>query len=218
MTMSLHFHFFKTSIACHKKIAQQTENFKNDSYAGVDAGSCVCYFLWCVDKPSLKTAVMICKSQDSYIVNFYACTSYLKTIVLNSAAVKQVDNVAVASEVKDIKPKNRMSQTVISLMQSIQDVSTRCSPQSRKNGSSKTARKPRLMRTYILAAKKWDQSSTKQAIHLSSVVQSHLSKINCLTTQNQKIMETLFSSRIDIGESNPSSKDEGKDHKMAANK
>ncbi len=46
------------------------------------------YFIWGRGKPSLKTAVQICKSQESYSTNFQACASYLTTIVKQTPAAK----------------------------------------------------------------------------------------------------------------------------------
>ncbi len=59
---------FQTYISCHEKIFQQMENIQNNGYAGIDAGTQMRYFLWGIDKPSLKTAVQICKSKDTYSI------------------------------------------------------------------------------------------------------------------------------------------------------
>ncbi len=85
------------------------ENLKNDGYAGIDPSTCVPYFLGGIDKPSLKTAVSICESQDHYSVDFQACASYLTTMVQQTPAAKQVQVAATAMEVDGIKLKNQDS-------------------------------------------------------------------------------------------------------------
>ncbi len=66
---------FQMYVTCHKKIYQQMENLKNDGYADINPGTCMHYFLGGIDKPSLKTAVQICESQDLYSVCFQNCAS-----------------------------------------------------------------------------------------------------------------------------------------------
>ncbi len=69
----------------------------------------------------------------------------------------------------------------------------------------------------ISAAKK--QTPPKQAKRLESAMATQKREISSLTAQNQKRIAVLTASGIEILESDPSSdKDDGKDHKMAANK
>ncbi len=98
---------FQMYVAHLKKIFQQMENLKTVGYAGIDAGTNICYFLRGIDKPFLKTPVQICKSQDFYSVDFHACTSYLTKMVQKSLAEKQVHIVVTESEIEGVKLKNR---------------------------------------------------------------------------------------------------------------
>ncbi len=82
------------------------QNLKNNSYAGINFGTCMHYFLGGIEEPFLKTAVQICKSQDSYSVDYQACTSYLTTMVQWTPAAKPVKDAATAIEVDSIKLKN----------------------------------------------------------------------------------------------------------------
>ncbi len=128
-------------IACHNKTFQQMDNLKNNGYAGIDISTHVHYFLRGIDKPSVKTAEQICKSQDSYSINFHACTSYLMVIVHKSPAAKQVNIAATNAEVNGLKHKNR-------------DVTDQCLPPAKYLGHFyktlslwKTTRKPKPMGT-----------------------------------------------------------------------
>ncbi len=98
---------FWSNVVRHEKIYQQMQNLKNDGYAGIDPGTHVCYFLGEIDKPSLKTAVQICESQDRYSTDFQACTSYLATMVQRTPEAKRVNVAATATEVDDVKLKNQ---------------------------------------------------------------------------------------------------------------
>ncbi len=65
------------------------------------------YFLGGTDKPSIKTSVQICESQDHFSTNFQACASYLSTMVQWTLAKKQVHIAATATKVNGVKLKNR---------------------------------------------------------------------------------------------------------------
>ncbi len=83
------------------------QNLKNDDYAGVDPGTCVCYFLGGIEEPSLKTADLICKSRDHYSVSYQNCASYPTNMVQRTLAAKQVNAAATATKVDGIKLKNK---------------------------------------------------------------------------------------------------------------
>ncbi len=85
------------------------QNLKNNSYAGIDHGTCVSYFLGGIDEPSLKTAGQIWKLQDFYSVSFLNFASYLTTMVQQTPALKQVNVIAITTKVDGIKLKNRDS-------------------------------------------------------------------------------------------------------------
>ncbi len=89
------------------KIYQQIENIKNDCYAGIDPGTCMCFFLQGIDNPSLITAVQIFESQDHYSISFQNCALYLTTMVQRTLATKQANVTATATEVDGIKLKNK---------------------------------------------------------------------------------------------------------------
>ncbi len=97
---------FQMYIACHEQIFQQMQNLKTDGYDEINFGTCVRYFLSRIEEPSLKTAVQICESQDSYSVNFQACASYLATMVQWTPATKRVNVTANATNVDGVKLKN----------------------------------------------------------------------------------------------------------------
>ncbi len=78
---------FQSNVARHEKIYQQMQNLKNNIYSGINPGTCVHYFLGVIDKPSLKTAVQICESQDHYSVSFQNCVSYLTTMVQRPGSI-----------------------------------------------------------------------------------------------------------------------------------
>ncbi len=82
------------------------ENLKNDGYAGIDAGTHASYFLGGIDEHSLKKAVQICDSQDSYGINYHTCSSYLLMMVQKSSATKQVNAAATPNVVDGVKLKN----------------------------------------------------------------------------------------------------------------
>ncbi len=86
---------------------QQMENLKNDSYAVINPGTCVPYFLGGIDIPSLKTAVQICESQDNYSVIFQNCSLYLITMGQWTLAAKQVNVASTPTKVDGIMLKTK---------------------------------------------------------------------------------------------------------------
>ncbi len=134
-------------VAHHMTIFQQMKNCKNDGYDWIDSGIHIRYFLAGIDEPSLKTAVQIYKFQDSYIINFILAPLisqwWCKILLLQNEYMLWL----LPLRSKASSSRIGIPQTVVSLLQSIQEVSTRWTPQRRKNGSGKTTRKPRLMRT-----------------------------------------------------------------------
>ncbi len=195
---------FLMYIAPHEKIFQQMENLKNDSYAGIDASTCVSYFLGGINETSIKTAVQICESQDSYSVNFLACTSYLTTMVHKTSYAKQLHVAAAASKVKGVKLKNRDGMDQCLPPAKYQEVSTRCSILSKRNGSGNCKIAKAHGEDIPVAKKKQGQPPTKQAWYLDSAMISHFFQISSLTFQNQKMMHCLLALSFDIPNSYPS--------------
>ncbi len=185
---------FQMYIACHQKIFQQMHFIKANGYAWICSRTHVHYFLRGIDEPSLKTALQICESQVSYSINFHAWASYLTPIVQKTSVTKWVHISAADSEVNGVKHKNRDCTDWCLPLQSIWEVSIRCSPPNRKRGSCKTARRPRPMGK----TSQWQRRDTgsppaQQTKCLESAVMSHISQINSLTAQNQNIAkDTTF--------------------------
>ncbi len=100
---------FQMYVAHHEKIYWQMQNLKNDGYARIDPGTHVHYFLGEIDKPSLKTAVQICDSQDQYSISFQNCALYLTTMVQCAPDTKQINVEATANKVNCINCKNKDS-------------------------------------------------------------------------------------------------------------
>ncbi len=100
---------FQMYTSQHEKIYQQMQSLKTDSYAGINFGIRVRYFLGGIEEPSLETALQICKSQDSYSVDFQACISYLTTMVQKTLTARQVNVAATATKADSIKLKKRDS-------------------------------------------------------------------------------------------------------------
>ncbi len=131
---------FQMYIACHEKILHQMENLK-----GIDAGTCLCYFLGGINKPSLKTAVRICESQASYSTDFHTCASYLTTLVQKTPAAKQVHIADTAYEIDGIKLKNRDNKNPCLPTAKYLGNVYKMLPPKQKSCSSKPVRRPRLM-------------------------------------------------------------------------
>ncbi len=66
------------------------QHLKSNDFAGTNIGTCICIFLSGIDKPSLKTAVKIYESQDSYSTNFHTCALYHTSMVQKTPAKKRV--------------------------------------------------------------------------------------------------------------------------------
>ncbi len=175
------------------------ENLKNDGYAGIDIGTCMFYSLGRIDKPSLKTAVQICKSQDSYSVNFHACASYLTMMVQKSTAAKQFNIAATTSNVDGAKLKSR-------------DGTDSCLPPEKYSGRVYKMLSPKQKQwlwqdckkakangeDIPMAKKRHRQPPAKQAKFLESVMVTQKCQISSITAQNQKMMAALVASGFKI--------------------
>ncbi len=96
-------------------------------------------------------------------------------------------------------------------------LSIRCSLQNKRNGSDRTARKPRPIGKTHQQPRKDGDRTPKQAKCLESAVVTQ--KISSFTAQNKKMIAALTTSDIEIPDSDPSpGKEDDGDCKMAANK
>ncbi len=195
------------------------QNLKNNSYAGIDPGTHVQYFLGGTDKPSLKTAVQICDSQECYGVDFQACASYLATMVQRTLAAKRV-NVATATEVDGIKLKNQDgTDQRLPLAKYSSGLYKMLSPKQKEWLWQDRKKAKANMEDIPMAKKRCSQPSNKLTACLESAVAAQKQQISSLTAQNEKMIASLMTSVIEIPQSDPSSdKDKGEDRKMAANK
>ncbi len=98
---------FQTYVAHHQKIFLQMQNLESDRYAGIDIGTCLRFFLFGIDKLTLKTAVQICESQAFESTDFQACASYLTSIVQKTLLPKRVHVAITSNKVDCIQVKNR---------------------------------------------------------------------------------------------------------------